>query len=47
MNINHMVLDIDLHFCQNRAHIQRYMTLGPLTIEKAHDPDLTIPGAYN
>ena len=35
------------HFCENRAYIQRLTHLGQHTIEVAHDPDLTIPGAYN
>ena len=42
-----MTIDIDLHFCENRAHIQRLTPLGPHTIEITHDPDLAIPGAYN
>ena len=42
-----MASDIDLNLCENREHIQRRMLLGPHTIEVAHDPDLTIPGAYN
>ena len=42
-----MTLDIDLQFCENRMHIQGITPLGPHTIEMAHDPDLTIPGAYN
>ena len=44
-----MALDIDLHlqFCENRAHIQRHIQLGPHTIEIEQDLDPTIPGAYN
>ena len=42
-----MILEIDLHFCENRSHIQGITLLGPHTKEIAHDPDLTIPGAYN
>ena len=38
---------IDLHFCENRAHIKRLTHLEPHTIEVAHDPDLTIPGGYD
>ena len=40
-------LDIVLHFCENRAYIQRLKPLGSHTIEVAHDPDLTMPGAYD
>ena len=46
-SIINIKLDIDLHFCENRAYIQRLKTLGSHTIEVAHDQDLTIPGAYN
>ena len=42
-----MILAIDLHFCENRLHIQGITPLGPHTIEVAHDPDLAIPKAYN
>ena len=48
MNTMSQTLNKDLYFCENRAHIiQRLTPLGPHTIEAAHDPDLTIPGAYN
>ena len=47
MNIKHMVLDIDLYFCENIAHIQGHMPLGPHTIDISQKPDLTIPRAYN
>ena len=47
----HSIMDIKLdivpHFCENRAYIQRLKPLGSHTIEVAHDPDLTIPGADN
>ena len=46
-SIINIKLDIDLHFCENRAYIQRLKPLGSHTIEVAHDPDLAIPGAYN
>ena len=36
-----MKFDMYLHFCENRAHIQRLTPLGP------HNPDLTIPRAFN
>ena len=42
-----MSLNIDQHFCENRAHVQSLTPLGPHTIEIAHNPDLTKPGAYN
>ena len=42
-----MILDIDLHFSENRSHIQGITLLGPHTIEIAHDQDLTIPETYN
>ena len=46
-SIINIKLDTDLHFCENRAYIQRLKTLGPHTIEIAHDQDLTIFGAFN
>ena len=46
-SITNIELDTDLHFCENRIYIQRLKPLGSHTIEVAHDPDLTIPGAYN
>ena len=47
INIKSQDLSIDLHFCENKAHIQILTPSGPHTIEIAQDPDLTIPGAYN
>ena len=47
MNTKAQTLDKDLLFCENGAHIQRLTPLGPHTIEITHDPDLTIPGAYD
>ena len=46
-SIINIKLDIDSHFCENRAYIQRLKHLRSYTIEVAHDPDLTIPGDYN
>ena len=45
--LSHRTLDLDLHFCENRSHIQGITLLGPHTKEIAHDPDLTVPGAFN
>ena len=42
-----MYIDIDLHFCENSAPIQRHIPLGTHTMEMAQNPDLTIPRAYN
>ena len=42
---SHRTLGIDLHFCGNRAQIQRHIPLGIDTIEITRDPDLTIPRA--
>ena len=37
MIIKSQDLTIDLHFCENRAHIQRFTHLVPHKIEVAHD----------
>ena len=36
-----------IYLCENRSYIQRVTYLEPHTIEVTHNPDVTIPGAYN
>ena len=46
MNIKSQDLRHRSILCENRVYIQWVTYLGPNTIDVAHDPELTIPGAY-
>ena len=44
----HRTLDIDvhIHYCENRAHIQRLTSLGPHTIEITHELKIDFSHSY-
>ena len=44
--INFKSHDLDLHFYEHKAHIQKLTPIDPHSLEIAQDQDLTIPRAY-